>query len=808
MKWFRFFIAMILTVLITVILNSSFGNFPPLGRFCAPFEGFWQNAGNVKRHHALKIDEISGLHAAAKVKYDERWVPHIFAKNDHDLYFIQGYITAKQRLWQMDFLYRAAAGRLSEVVGLAALTHDRKMRRIGMKLGALNAYAKMLQHDSTRGVLQAYCQGVNAYIDQLSYSEMPLEFKLLDYKPEKWTPLKTGFILMNMSLDLTGSDKDLEFTNALKKLNRKMFDRLYPRFPEKLQPVVPKTYKPEDFPPLLKDTTSPALQNFLKYKPGLKAGNQHNSNNWAVSKSKTTGSGPILCNDPHLTLQLPSIWYENQLVGPEMNVYGVSIPGTPCVVIGFNQNISWGVTNANWDVVDWYKLKFKSSKKDKYLYGLEWRQTSPKIEKIRIRGKKPYFDTVIYTHLGPVPYDESFGLVKPKINMAMRWIAHDSSNELLTFYLLNKAKDYRDFKTALTSYDCPAQNFVFASRNGNIAIWSNGKFPKKAFEQGRFLLDGTNPESSWHGFIERENLPHILNPSRQFVSSANQHPTDSTYSYYYNGLFQNYRARRINDRLLEIDHVTIKDMKQLQNDNYNLKASESLNFMLKNLDTGRLDKNEMQVYELLGNWDYYNDSDQIAPVYYEQWWDNLYQMAWSKLINSPAPMALPEPYIMVNLMKSLPGLSFFDLQNTREKENIEDLIRLSFHKAVDSVQAWHDRNDLKPYWWRYKKTRIQHLTTIKPFGSGVIPTGGDGESVNAITNDHGPSWRMIVSFGREIEAFGIYPGGQSGNPGSPHYDNMIGDWARGDYDSLLYLNNDSSKDPRLILEQRPVPEQE
>ena len=297
----------------------------------------------------------------------------------------------------------------------------------------------------------------------------------------------------------------------------------------------------------------------------------------------------MLENDPHLDLTLPSIWYQVQLVTKDMNVYGVSIPGAPGVIIGFNSKVAWGVTNVGSDVLDWYKISFKDQRHKEYLYNNQWKATKPRIESIQVRGSETITDTVYYTHHGPVVYLEN---QKPEkfskadnipAGYALRWIAHDGSNDVKTFYMLNKASNYADYRKALTYYTAPAQNFVFASMDNDIAITPNGYFPLKWKEQGKFLLDGNNPNDEWHGRIPADQNPTVKNPPRGFVSSANQFSADPSYPYYLHWEFSGYeRAHRINKRLTVMTKATADSMRALQNDNYSVFAEN----VLANLSAG------------------------------------------------------------------------------------------------------------------------------------------------------------------------------------------------------------------------------
>jgi penicillin amidase len=807
-KVLKFVVSLSITFVLIYLFNTKVGVAPPFGKFLNPFTGFWQNAESAK---AMKDNEMNldGLKDEVKVYFDERLVPHVFAKNDADLYFMQGYITAKYRLWQMEVSTHNAAGRVSEIVGEKALETDRMMRRIGMGYGAEKAQAFIEQDTFSKKLIQSYCDGINAYIKTLKPADYPLEYKLLDYKPEEWKPIKVGLLLKNMANMLSVFEFDIENSNFVAKYGKEEFRKLYPDFIADEDPIIPvgtkfeiRNSKPETISKSEIINHKSEIISAVLDKPDEITG----SNNWAVSGSKTKSGKPILCNDPHLRLSLPSIWYEMHLVSPNMNVYGATLPGSPAVIIGFNDSISWGVTNGGRDVRDWYQIKFKDASRDEYEWNGQWLKSEKKIEKYFVRGKGEVDDTVIYTKYGPVVFDKNFGTADSKKNLAMSWVAHLPSNEFKTFYGFNCGKNYDDYIRALNNYTCPAQNFVFASRSGDIAIKEQGKFPirDKATEQGKYLSDGTTDKDDWKTFIPYDDNPTIKNPERGFVSSANQHPTDSTYPYYYPGVgaYENYRNRRINKLLTEGKDIDADFMKKMQNDNFNLHASEAAPVLLSLLDQSKLDNNEKKMAEAIGKWDYFNNANEVAPVYFEIWWTELRKMLWDEMLVKDVPMKQPSFYVTVQFLKNDSTSAFYDNATTPEKETRYDIVLYSFHRIKDTLAAKQFTEVNEPYendettnrdhlnprdWGTYKDTKISHLAGLAPFSVHAY-NGGNAGIVNATNATNGPSWRMIVDEGA-MKAYVVYPGGQSGNPGSKYYDNMIKSWADGQYYEANFVAN-------------------
>lgn len=789
MKLRKFFTSLAITLLLIFLMDRGWmiGSIPipPLGKFLDPYHGFWQNI-EPNGYQGKKQLMIPGLQEPVSIVYDSLLIPHIFAKNNNDLYLAQGYVTAMHRLWQMEFQTHAAAGRVSEIVaGDAILDYDRRQRRLGMTYGAVKALDAMEQHPA---VIQ-YTKGVNAYIQSLRYVDLPFEYKLLDYKPEPWTPLKCALLLKNMAQTLNFGDKDIEMTNALKLFGKEMVDLLYPDNEHVGDPIVDKPGQ-WNFAPVALNDTPPALPDELigiskPPPPDPTIG----SNNWAVSGSKTYTGYPMLAGDPHLQLNLPSIWYAIQLNAPGINAMGASLPGVPTITIGFNDSIAWSVTNAQRDLVDWYKITFKDKTRDQYLLDGKWVNSRKVIERITVRGGPTFYDTVVYTHWGPVVYDHSFHAGNELNGYALRWIAHDASEEINAFYRLNRAKNHAEFSEALNYFSMPAQNFAFASVAGDIAMRVQGKFPVRRKDEGKFVLDGSRRSNGWLAFIPNEQNIADKNPPRGFVSSANQYPADSTYPYYITAThYEAYRNRRINNVLRNSGNITYRDMMKLQTDNYNLKAAESLPTFLSHLDTTTLTHLQKQAYRVLRSWDYINSANSAGASYYEAWWDNLMTLIWDEMSDTSTALQVPTTYTTIKLIKEHPTLEFFDILSTPEKETAADVVHKAFLLAVEDIENWKTEHATLPVWAEYKGSYIAHLLPGLTPLSVPVKTGGNHDIVNAHSRTHGPSWRMIVSLEPSgVKAWATYPGGQSGNPGSAFYTNLVPRWAAGDYYSLLFL---------------------
>lgn len=785
------------------VLNRPLGPAPPLGKLLSPHTGFWQNAEPAGASFDADL-QLEGLKGMAEVYFDERLVPHVFAENNEDLYFIQGYLHARFRLFQMDLQTRAAAGRASELAGPRAIEYDREQRRLGMVFAAENAVREIEKDPASRLIFDAYTRGVNAWISSLREADMPLEYKLLDSKPEKWTNLRSALLLKMMAKMLSsGTENDLAYTNAKSVFMPDELRRLYPQVHDSLVPIIPKgTVFPAPaivpVPPASADSLYIGRRDTVKMKEISRPDPNNGSNNWVVAGSKTASGAPILCNDPHLELSLPSIWYEIQLQNKESNAYGVSLPGTPFVIIGFNDSIAWGVTNAQRDVKDYYEIKFRDASKKEYWFNGNWEKTEPREEIIHVKGQSPVSDTVYYTVFGPVMYDDRFtNDAAASRNLAVRWVAHDPSNEGKTFFWLNRARNYYEYEKAIRDFQCPGQNFIFASKTGDIAIWQQGKFPARWDRQGLYVMPGEDSSYMWQGFIPQTENPHARNPERGFLESANQRPADSTYPYFIPGSYITPRGITIENKLSGMSGIKPQDMMVLHNDYFNTLAEDAREILSANVKENELDANARRYLDILRGWDLMAAPDSKGQTVFQCWWDSLETEIWKDELTRVHPQApWPEEQTTMELLKKDTALRYIDNISTARSETLADIVTLSLKKAAQELLQKEKEGKLE--WSLFKNPTVYHLIKdLKPFARPGLPVGGNGNIINAITHSHGPSWRMIVHLTDQTEAWGVYPGGQSGNPGSRFYDNFVDPWAAGKYHKLWFMRPGDRTDKNI-----------
>lgn len=772
------FITALVSILLTLFLNGSIvipGKLlPPFAKILHPVNGIWANAetGDLPQIDIalLPVDQDS------KIIYTDRKVPHIYANNLSDLLFLQGYVEASDRLFQMDMIQRSASGKLSEIFGQRTIQIDKEKNRSDIGRAAEIAVESWKNQPEAIKLFDNYIRGVNTYIKSLSYRNYPIEFKLMNYHPEEWTLLKSAMVFKSMANVLTRKEQDIESSNLLALLGEETFHFLYPEGEDGNYPVIPYEKK-YDFTALETVSDRDSVVNHIIKKQYYKKSDPNaGSNNWAITPQKSVSGKSILCNDPHLTLSLPSIWYEQQLMTDEFNAYGVSFPGIAGIMIGFNENIAWGETNVGQDVTDMFLIKYADETLNTYWLNGNKEPIRYVTKEIKVRGGKSILDTIRYTFWGPIIKHSVDG----KNDVAMRWLPAKSvsSPDLLTFVDGMQSANIEEYWASTEVFTSPAQNFLCADRQ-NIGLRVNGILPMKENQDGRFLEWGDQKDTDWNTIIPRAQNPQLINPESGYLTSANQRSAGKDYPYYYTGKFEHFRNRIINRMLSEKDDFTTEDMKAMQVNAFSILAEDILPDLLAKSDS------TSEVVQILSTWNYEYKADQLAPVLFEEWFQKIKSLSYDEILMYKDSMniMIPEDWRTISLISDHCDHQIFDKIYTIDVETCTDIIRM----ALDSIEKKYNTLS-KTDWGTYKPVTINHYARIPAFSRTGIKTDGVGDAINATKETFGPSWRMVVSLGDTVEGYGVYPGGQSGNPASPYYDNMIDNWANMEYFPLQFLS--------------------
>lgn len=714
------------------------------------------------------------------VTRDEKGVPHIFAKTDADLYRAQGYVQAQDRLFQMDLARRQASGRLSEIIGEATINTDKHFRTFSLRDAAEKSLAAY--DDESKQVLEWYAEGVNAFITQAKESNtLSYEFALLGYEPEEWTVVDSLTIGKYMAYDLGGNWNTLAFRHwALQNFDEEKAKELFIKYPENASAIIEAN---------IQNPVAVAGQFSAEMLP-----NEFNgSNNWVVSGDKTKSGTPILADDPHLGLSTPSIWYQMHLQSPQQNVSGVIFAGIPGIILGHNDEIAWGVTNVGPDVQDLYIEIPNPDNPTQFRYDGKWEQAEVRDESIKVKdGETVDFEVVVTRH-GPIMTDLAFKDTEPTAQFSMQWTALQPTAELRAVLGFNKAKTWGDFEKALEDFKAPAQNFVFASKDGTIAYKANGQIPIRKQGEGQLPVPGDSSDYGWEGFIPWGELPTLVNPKEGFIATANNQVIGEDYPYHITDFWaQPYRFERIKEVLEANDAITVEDMMALQMDQHNLYAREFLPDLLTSLKEKDQDGKYAEVMAMLEKWDMVDAKESGAPLVFHTLMIKLQEVLFKD--------QMPEDmygimYGKFNITDQLLRTAYSGEKSIwiEEQGGIDETIYKAFELTIAQLEDQFGNNPSKWQWGDYHQLTFDHtLGSASPilaayFNAKKVPIGGSKVTVQAADNDlagnvdHGASWRFVVDVGDLSSAYHIVGPGQSGHVKSDWYQDQVLDWANGDY---------------------------
>ncbi|MFZ1270962.1 MAG: penicillin acylase family protein [Bacteroidales bacterium] len=718
---------------------------------------------------------LSALTAEVKVIRDERGVSHIYASNEHDLYFMTGYITAQERLWQMDMVRHATQGRLSELFKRDMFETDIFLRALGMQEKSRMVLEK--EDPEILATLQAYADGVNAWITGCG-KKLPPEFRVLGYEPEPWTMVDITNIIGFIGWDLASSNLSNEISNYKlgMKLGAEKAAELIADW-NLVDEVVFPDFRLDD---KLTDKALKAVSSMEKLEE-LGIVTLSGSNNWAVSGSRSETGKPILSNDMHLGFNVPGFWLQvHQVIPGKLNVTGVLFPGEPFIIAGHNDRIAWGMTNLGVDDIDLF-VETVDSTGNNYLYNGEWLPFRDVEHTLKMTDDSSQTRVLRYTHHGPV----ISGMQNiDDVVLSMCWSGYDYSDEIKAVYLLNRAGNWDEFRTALSHFKSISQNFAYADVDGNIGLNTGGGVPVR---KGTGLLPrrGDTDEYEWKGYVPFELLPSSFNPEEGFISSANQRTVDSSYPFFISGEFSMpYRIMRIREMAGEKQVLGIEDFKRMITDNHSAYAKMLTPVILKGAEAlSDPGETERKAIEELRGWNYAMDASLVAPTLFEFIrMEMAYQLLGDELDELyGAALGRQHDFYLYSLMKEGPD-GWVDNVNTPEEESLETIIARSISAALDTLTARYGEYGEQWQWGRIHTITLEHpmggvkiLDRVLKLNSDTYGVGGSYHTVEPYAfrdnfkAHHGASERHIFNTADWDESLTVIPTGTSGIPGSPFY---------------------------------------
>ncbi|HEX2909642.1 MAG TPA: penicillin acylase family protein [Chloroflexia bacterium] len=762
--------------------------------------GVWQ-AGRVRFNPKINGKlQFEGLLEQVEVIRDRMGVPHIFAGNQSDLFFAQGFVQAQDRFWQLELQRRLAAGRLAEIFGPAALEADRFLRRVELYRQAEKSYNWILQHEDA-SPLQRFAEGVNAF---LALNKLPLEVTLLRYKPEPWTPVDS----LGWSNVMTfGQSSNFWTELARAEVVRAAGPELAAKLEPWPQPGHPLTVPPEanyegvDFETILAEYSRLVdLLGLLRQGGG--------SNNWVVDGSKSVTGKPLLSNDPHPALQMPGVFYAMHLDAPGYSATGATVPGLPGVIIGHNGRIAWGFTNTMADFQDAFIEKTDPLDPRRYLYKGEWLEFESHIEEIRVKGASTVRQEQFRSVHGPIISEFSTGGSVAADGgsvqgapVAMRWSVYDQPFSLEGLLAVGRATNWQEFRAALKRCPFPSLNFVYADTEGNIGYQFTGLIPIRAQGLGLLPVPGHSGEYDWTGYIPFEELPGSYNPASHFLLTANNRIESKNYPYHLSADYANgARAERIRQLLTEKEKLSVADFERMQAD---LLSINGLRFARLLVDLEFSDAFERRAQALLTTWDGRLTAESVAGCIYEVMLGKLLRLVLEPQLGRVATNhylgVLEGGFSAMTSLYSLAGPHFMSYIEKDDKSILpegltwEEALRQALKEAVrwlrqelgDDVRGWE--------WGKIHTITFSHFLGIKPpldrvFNRGPYPAGGDSDTIfqtayafkpdQYTVNGGTPAWRMIVDLADPDNSKWGITGGQNGSPFNAHYSDMIEPWLR------------------------------
>jgi len=746
---------------------------------------------------------VAGLAAPVEVLRDADGVPHLFAQNERDLFLALGYVHAQDRLWQMEFRRRLAAGRLAELFGPSAVEADQFLRTLGLYRAAERDVAA-LDADS-RAALDAYAAGVNAFLDTHHGFRLPFEFGLLRVKPEPWQPADSLAWLKVVALSLcVNYQTELFHAKAVGRLG-----------PDRAVELLSLSHSPTL--PLRSAPTLPRPHASTLWYASM------GSNSWVLAGTHTASGKPLLANDPHLDLQMPSVWYQVHLVGGDYDVVGMSMAGLPGVLIGHNAHLAWGLTNAPVDVQDLYVERLHPQDPHRYKYRGQWREMAVRREEIPVRGQKePVVLEVQATHHGPIL---TSGLQGIQETVALRWTVLEKGGELPALLGLNRARNWAEFTAALRSFVGPPQNVVYADVEGHIGCVLAGLIPVRPKGSGIGPMPGWTGEHEWSGYVPFEKLPRLFDPPSGMIVTANHKlsgyeevapllakegsgevapllakegsgevaPLPGEWS-------MPYRARRIEQQLASREKWTVADLQALQTDVYSVLAEDLRPYLLKVQPRNELEEAALRAVR---DWDLRFTTDSVAATVFAAWYARLFKETFrdelgDSLLSEYLNLHDQPIHGLAALLKD-PAASWFDDARTEDREGREEIVARSFRQAIEGLSLeWGP--DLRRWnWGRVHVAAFIHqpLGQVRGLGRALnraVPGAGSLDTVNVgswslerpFMQTTYASARLLVDLSDFERSVAIHAPGQSGQFNAPHYADLLPPWSEGQYRPLRF----------------------
>lgn len=826
---FHLLLAFSSTVLLWHISANGIASLPPLGETLNPGTGIW----SLAKHSGPSTNEtlrFPGLNKPVTILYESNGMAHIHALTDDDLFWSIGYLQSHFRLTQMDLQRRQGEGKLSEILGPSLLDQDEFELSLGLQRSAEADWKAYSLSQPGKRALLSFSQGVNVNIEQEKlHHTLPPLFRLLNYTPQPWTPVDSLVIQEEMAMTLDFTSTPLDYALLVKSLG---YERTMQWFPVlalnaqhpydtgPYQGTVPPQTNPLPAQLHLANTATTAIidakKQFMALPPNLL---QHiaSSNNWAVNGPKAASGKALMAGDPHLDLTLPSIWYQLDANSPGYTFTGVSIPGFPGVLIGQNQHISWSLTDTQNQATLFYLEKEDAAHPDEYYWNGSWRHLQHIRYTIAVKGAAEAHIDVRLTVHGPILPDPRL----PGQPLSITWVGSFVSAQLDCMLGILKASNFAQFSASLQKWVAPTLNFVYADQQGNIGMIAPGMYPIIKAGAPWLPLPGTG-EADIIGSIPFKQIPHVYNPPSHIVFSANQRPVGKDYPYYIGttlDFFEDgYRADELYQQLSQAQHLTVKDMEQLQQSIHDPLAAKIIPKLLEVLTADTLHSPlEQQGRAILANWNDEMRLDSSAAAIWWTFWQTYVTDTFTPWWNAAHVPVNRYPSLAIStglppMNENVEAWTLTDPKNpafslpTGQIRTASDVMREAFQETMTSLAKTKGSIPQQWRWGNLHTSTIHSLLHVNSLGYGPYPSSGDNWTLNAaygLDSSHGPSYRLIVDWGTK-QSEEIYPGGQDENPLHPWYQNQISPWTQGKYYLVMKFDQVQRDHHNVVWELEPA----
>jgi len=714
---------------------------------------------------------VPGLEKQVEILRDRWGVPHIYASTIHDLFFAQGYITANDRLFQIDLWRRAGTGKLAEVMGAAAVERDKLARAVAFHGDWAAEWAAY--GPDTKAIVAAFTGGINAYIRGLG-SKLPPEFQIAGYAPGLWVP--EDCLSRVAGLTMTGNlSREVSHAEDIQRWGLERARKLI-----RLEPPIPlEVPKSLD----LGDITGGILKAYRETVGPVRLTTEQGSNNWVVDGTMTATGRPVLANDPHRPVQLPSLRKTVHLVGPGWNAIGSGEPALPGIALGHNEDIAFGFTIAAIDQQDLYVETVNLASPGEYRYRGKWMKFETARQKIAVKGQGEQDIALRYTVHGPVIYEDA-GRHRAYV---LRWVGSEpGAAGYLAGLSLARAKDWGEFRAAMSRYRVPGENLVYADTKGNIGWQVGGLTPIRDGWSGLLPVPGADGRYEWKGFRKSDELPFEFNPPRHYIATANHNIVPPGYGIPlgYDGWTLPFRIGRIREMLAAGSKFDIPDFERMQQDVTSLPARR-LQQILRKWHPEPASRAARTVDEIL-KWDAVLRDDSRPALIYEIWMSKL-----------PAAVFGPDLAAHMDMEALLRAL---------EQEPNETALAKSLDSALQQIERQFGSQTADWHWGSLHQLTLAHPLGKREYQLGPVPRPGDGNTVNATSGanfrqTNGASWREILDVGDWDRSVITNVPGESGDLESKHYTDLLDDWAHGRYHPLPFSRKavEAATEERIVL---------